>query len=304
MTVLVAGGTGRLGRLLVRSATADGERMRVLTRNPTAADELRALGIETVIGDLRDPAAAGRALDGCSAVVAAASGFGPMGSSSPKNVDRDGTIALIAAAREAGVEHVVLVSMHGAAPDAPLELLRMKFAAEQALVASGVRWTIIRPAAFLETYLDVIAQPMQTRGATLVFGRGEVPVTFVSVVDVAALIRSALRDPGLSGRVIEWGGANLTVNALSDAIHAAAGRPGKTMHVPLPLLRVASVVTRPFSPFAARVTMAAVEMNARPAAFDSAPERARHPEIAVTSLAAAIAAEWPTAHSVDTRPAS
>jgi hypothetical protein len=50
--------------------------------------------------------------------------------------------------------------------------------------------------------------------------------------------------------------------------------------------------------------MAAVEMNARPAAFDSAPERARHPEIAVTSLAAAIAAEWPTAPSVDTRPAS
>ncbi|MDQ1586922.1 MAG: hypothetical protein QOJ77_87 [Microbacteriaceae bacterium] len=220
MTVLVAGGTGRLGRLLVRSLTADGERMRVLTRDPAAADELRAQGIETVVGDLRDHEAVERAVDGCSAVVAAASGFGPMGSSSPQNVDRDGNRALIEAARQAGVAHIVLVSMHGAGPDAPLELLRMKYEAEQALVASGVRWTIIRPTAFLETYLDVVAQPMQKRGATIVFGRGDVAVNFVSVVDVAALIRAALRDPGLSGRVIEWGGVDLTLNALSGAVHA------------------------------------------------------------------------------------
>ncbi|MDQ1582460.1 MAG: hypothetical protein QOF36_514 [Microbacteriaceae bacterium] len=289
MTVLVAGGTGRLGRIVVQSLAHDGERMRVLTRDPIAADTLRAQGIEVVVGDLRDHEAVGRAIDGCSAVVAAASGFGPMGSSSPQNVDRDGNLALIEAARQAGVEHIVLVSMHGAGPDAPLELLRMKYVAEQALISSGVRWTIIRPTAFLETYLDVVAQPMHKRGATLVFGRGDAAVNFVSVVDVAALIRSALLDPGLSGRVIEWGGLNLTLNALSDAIHASAGHPGRTVHVPLVLLRVASVATRPFSAFAARVTTAAVGMYARPAAFDSAPERARHPEIAVTSLAAAMA---------------
>jgi uncharacterized protein YbjT (DUF2867 family) len=304
MTVLVSGGTGRLGRILVRSMTADGERMRVLTRDRTAADELRAQGIEAVLGDLGDPEAVGRAVDGCSAVVAAASGFGPMGSSSPQNVDRDGNLALIEAAQQAGVEHVVLLSMHGADPNAPLELLRMKYAAEQALVASGLNWTIIRPTAFLETYLDVVAQPMQSRGATLVFGRGDMAVNFVSVVDVAALIRSALRDAALNGRIIEWGGVDLTLNALSDAIHGAAGRPGKTMHVPLLLLRVASVAARPFSRFAARVAEAAAEMNARPTVFDSVSERARHPEIAVTSLATAIAAEWPAAHSFDKGPAS
>jgi uncharacterized protein YbjT (DUF2867 family) len=299
MTVLVSGGTGRLGRILVRSMTADGERMRVLTRDPAAADELRAQGIETVVGDLGDPKTVDRAVNGCSAVVAAASGFGPMGSSSPRNVDRDGNLTLIESARKAGAEHVVLLSMHGAAADARLELLRMKYAAEQALVASGVSWTIIRPAAFLETYLEVVAQPMQTRGATLVFGRGDNTVSFVSVLDVAAVIRSALREPALNGRIIEWGGLDLTMNALSDAIHGAAGRPGKTMHVPLPFLHVASVAARPFSRFAARVATAAVEMNARPAVFDSVPERSRHPEIAVTSLATAIATKWPGTHSFD-----
>jgi uncharacterized protein YbjT (DUF2867 family) len=302
MTVLVAGGTGRLGRLLVRSLAADGEQVRVLTRDPAAAGELRTQGVEAVVGDLREADAVRRAVDGCAAVVAAASGFGPMGTSSPQNVDRDGNLTLIEAARQARVDHVVLVSMHGAAPDAPLELLRMKYVAEQALIASGVSWTIIRPAAFLETYLDVVAQPMRRRGATLVFGRGDVAVDFVSVVDVAALIRVALRDPESRGRAIDWGGAEHTLNELSDAIHAAAGRPGPTRHVPVALLRIASVVARPFSPFASRVTRAAVELNARPATFDPGRERARHPELPITSLAVALAAEWPDERPLDPEP--
>jgi uncharacterized protein YbjT (DUF2867 family) len=304
MTVLVAGGTGRLGRLLVRSLAADGERLRVLTRDPDAADVMRTQGVEAVVGDLREADAVRQAVDGCAAVVAAASGFGPMGTSSPQNVDRDGNRNLIEAARQAGVDHFVLVSMHGAAPDAPLELLRMKYAAEQALIASGLSWTIIRPTAFLETYLDVVAQPMQRRGATLVFGRGDVAVDFVSVVDVAALIRSALRDPELRGRALDWGGAEHTLNELSDAIHAAVGHPGATRHVPLAALRVVSVVARPFSPFASRVSRAAVAMNARQATFGSGRERERHPELPVTSLSAAIAAEWPAGRPSDRKRAS
>jgi uncharacterized protein YbjT (DUF2867 family) len=294
MSGLVVGGSGRLGRLVVQLLTADGERIRVLTRDAAIAQELGERDIETVVGDLRDADIVRRAVDGCSAVVAAASGFGPMGSSTPKNVDRDGNLTLIDEAARAGVDHFVLVSMHGAEPDARLELLRMKYAAERALLASGLTWTIIRPTAYLETYLDVVAQPMQKRGSTLVFGRGDVAVNFVSVADVAALVHAALRQPALRNHELEWGGVDLTLNELSDALHAAAGVPDKTIHVPLGLLRVASVVARPFFPFASRVTEAAVEMQSRPALpFDFASERARHPDIPVTSLSAAIAAGWP-----------
>ncbi|HEY2642279.1 MAG TPA: SDR family oxidoreductase, partial [Galbitalea sp.] len=242
MTVLVAGGTGRLGRLAVRSLVADGEPVRVLTRDQASANELAERGIDTVVGDLRDVDVVRRAVDGCSAVVGAASGFGPMGSSTPKNVDRDGNLTLIDEAARADVDHFVLVSMHGADPNGRLELLRMKYAAERALISSGLSWTIIRPTAYLETYLDVVAQPMQKRDSTLVFGRGDVAVNFVSVTDVAALVLAALRRSGLRGSELEWGGIDYTLNDLSDALHAAAGVPGKTIHVPLGLLRVASVV--------------------------------------------------------------
>jgi uncharacterized protein YbjT (DUF2867 family) len=280
----------------VQSLAANGVPVRVLTRDPAVANGLNERGIGTVVGDLRNADVVRRAVDGCSAVVSAASGFGPMGSSTPKNVDRDGNLTLIDESTRAGVDHFVLVSMHGADPDARLELLRMKYVAERALLSSSLSWTILRPTAYLETYLDVVAQPMQKGGSTLVFGRGDVAVNFVAVADVAALVQVALRQPALRNRELEWGGVDLTLNELSDALHAAAGVPGKTIHVPLGLLRVASVVARPFFPFASRVTEAAVEMQSRPEApFDFASVRARHPEIPVTSLSAAIAADWPVA---------
>jgi uncharacterized protein YbjT (DUF2867 family) len=53
-------------------------------------------------------------------------------------VDLQGNSALIQAARHAGVERFILVSVHGATPDHPIELFRMKYAAEQALQASGL----------------------------------------------------------------------------------------------------------------------------------------------------------------------
>jgi uncharacterized protein YbjT (DUF2867 family) len=288
MTVLVVGGTGRLGRLVVHSLSTDGTQVRVLTRDESSAGKLRQLGIETILGDLRDPDAVRRAVDGCTSVVAAASGFGPMGSASPKNVDRDGNLTLINEAVSAGVEHFLLVSMHGARLDASLELLRMKYVAERALVSSGMSWTVIRPTAFLETYLEVVAQPMKRQNATLVFGRGDVPVNFVSVADVAALVCKALQVSELRGRAIDWGGANLTLNDLSDALHVAAGKPGATIHVPLWLLRVVSIATHPFAPFVSRVTGAAVGMSSRPIAFDPTPERLRHPDLAQTSVSDAI----------------
>ncbi|MEO6532031.1 MAG: SDR family oxidoreductase [Pseudolysinimonas sp.] len=290
MTVLVVGGTGRLGSLIVQSLSADGTQVRVLTRNETSADQLRQVGIETTVGDLRDAGCVRRAVEGCASVVSAASGFGPMGSASPKSVDRDGNLTLIEEAMRANVEHFVLLSMHGARPDASLELLRMKYAAEQFLVSSGLSWTIIRPTAFLETYLDVVAQPMKRRNSTLVFGKGDVVVNFVSVSDVAALVCKALRDGDLRGRTIDWGGANLTLNDLSAALHEGAGRPGSTIHVPLGLLRAISITARPFSPFVSRVTSAAVWMNSRPAPFDAAPERRQYPDLAQASVSAAIAA--------------
>src|SRR5260370_11330559 len=101
-------------------------------------------------------------------------------SRSPATVDRDANITLIRGAADNQVQHLVLVSLHDAAAAHLMSLHRMKYAAEQAVIGSGLRWTIIRPAPFMETWIDLIRAPRPGGGKSLVFGRGDNPISFVS----------------------------------------------------------------------------------------------------------------------------
>ena len=69
----------------------------------------------------------------------------------------------------------------------------MKYAAEQALQASGLSWTIIRPTAYMETWAKLIGEPLVKTGKTRIFGRGVNPINFVSASDVAQFVASAAK---------------------------------------------------------------------------------------------------------------
>jgi uncharacterized protein YbjT (DUF2867 family) len=259
--ILVAGGTGTLGTLLVRRLADRGEQVRVLTRDPARAAHLPGT-VEILAGDLGDPAAVAEAVAGCATVVSAVHGFAGPGKPSPEAIDRDANRALIQAAAAAGVGHLVLVSVLGAAPDHPMSLHRAKHAAEQALRASGMPWTIVRPAAYRETWAGIVGAKLAAKGQAVVFGPGRNPINFVSAEDVADLVDLAVRDPSLRGQVLEVAGPeNLTFTELAERLIAASGQPGRIRHVPLPILRAMSVLARPISPTFARQAQAAVVMN-------------------------------------------
>jgi len=257
--ILVAGGTGTLGQHLVPRLVAGGEAVRILTRDRERAERLPG---EVAVGDLRDPSSLPAAVQGCAAVVAAAHGFVGTGRTSPEAIDRDGNRNLFGAALAAGVEHVVLLSTLGAAPDHPMSLHRMKYAAEQTLRNSGLAWTIVRPSAYLETWIGVIGAKLATGGPALVLGRGDNPINFVSVGDVAALVDRAISDPGLRGEVLDVGGPeNLTLTQLAERLIAEHGGTGRIKHVPLPMLRAMGVLARPVAPGFARQARMAVYLN-------------------------------------------
>lgn len=172
--ILLAGGTGTLGTKLLTLLLAGDDGVRVLTRDAVRADELRGGGAEVIV---------------------------------------DGNRSLIRAAVEGNVDHVILMSVYDAAPDSPLSLHRMKYAAEQALVASGLDWTIIRSVPFLETWIGVIGVHLADQGTALVLGPGENPINFVSVNDVATVIDRAVHDRAFRRRTVNaTGHDNLTFN--------------------------------------------------------------------------------------------
>jgi uncharacterized protein YbjT (DUF2867 family) len=288
--ILVAGGTGNLGSALVPRLCARGERVRVLTRDPVRAAHLHHDLVEVVKGDVCDVASLRRAVAGVETVVGAAHGFGDDDTVSPSTVDRRGNMNLVDAAKGAGAS-VVLMSGVQAAPDSSMELFRAKAAAEGYVRASGVQWTIVRATAFVETWAGVMGPPLRASGRTIVFGRGDNPINFVSVADVAALLERVVMDTTLRGETIEIGGpANLTFNAFATLVGESLGVPPNPRRVPRIVLRAMGALLGSIKPSLARHARGAVVMDMEDMTFDDASLRARFPEVPLTDARAALEA--------------
>ena len=286
--ILVAGGSGRLGTLLVQRLVARGMPVRVLTRSRPRAAHLSGTLVEIVEGDVRVAADVRRAVDGATVVVSAVHGFAGPGGVSPASVDRDGNRHLVDAAARTGAA-VILMSVVGAAADSPMELFRMKYAAEQHLRACGTSWTIVRSTAFLEVWIALMRETTDRAGRVMVFGRGENPINFVSVNDVAALVDRVIADPSARGQTIEIGGPeNLTLTQLATAIQSA-GPAVAPRHIPRAALRAMSVLLRPFWPERARQGAAAVALDTMDLRFDPSAIRARYPDQSLTPLSDVLA---------------
>jgi uncharacterized protein YbjT (DUF2867 family) len=261
--ILIAGGTGTLGRHLI-DLLAPHDEVRVLTRAPARAAGLPA---HPVRGDVRDAAAVAAAVRGCSTVISAVHGFLGGRRAGPEAVDRDGNRNLIDAAVRHGVDRFVLVSVMAAAPDHPMSLHRMKYAAEQALRTTGLAWTIVRPSAYLQTWIEVIGGKLAGGGPAVVFGRGNNPINFVSAHDVAAVIATILPDPSYLGAIVDVAGPdNITLTEFARHLttrhdHSGTPGPGRVKHISPTALRLMSVLARPVNPALARQAAAALTMD-------------------------------------------
>lgn len=152
MDVAILGGHGKVALRLTKVLSARGDRVRSLVRNPDHRGEVEAAGGEMVVfdverGDERELAAA---IEGADAVVFAAGAGAGSGPERKRTVDLGGAVQLIGAARLAGTRRYLMVSSIGAhdpegGPEPMRPYLRAKAAADEALRASGLDFTIVRP---------------------------------------------------------------------------------------------------------------------------------------------------------------
>jgi uncharacterized protein YbjT (DUF2867 family) len=186
-TIAIAGGHGKIALILGRLLAERGDTVRGLIRSPDQEDDLRAAGIEPVIADLESESDIASAIRGADSVVFAA-GAGPgSGDARKKTVDLGGAVKLIEAAKAEGVSRYLIVSSMGAekAPADGAEgfgaYLQAKFEADEAVRASGLDYTVVRPGGLTDdpgTGLVTIAEET---------GRGKVPRADVAAVFVACL---------------------------------------------------------------------------------------------------------------------
>lgn len=133
-TILLTGGTGTLGRHVTPLLVEAGFKIRMLSRNAHESSD----GIEFVTGDLLEGTGVEAAADGTEIILHLAGG--------PKG-DDVATRHLVDAAAKARVQHIVYIGVVGAGK-LPIGYFQAKFAAEQAIIESGVPYTILRAAQF------------------------------------------------------------------------------------------------------------------------------------------------------------
>jgi uncharacterized protein YbjT (DUF2867 family) len=251
--VAVAGGSGFIGRAIVRRlASIPGLRVRVLTRNPERARARLAIGanVEFTAADVNEPSRLAAAIAGADTIVNAVQFDGypienPARGLTFNRIDYGGTVALIAAAKQAGVANFIYISGAAADERSPNPAFRAKGRAERALRDSGLAYTILRPSLVYgpeDTVVNALGKALRFTPVMVVPGNGQQKMRPVLVDDLAACVALAAGGRGRNG-IYEIGGPDLMIfDDLVRLVMELTGRRRPIVHVPERILLIAGAV--------------------------------------------------------------
>jgi len=252
--VLVAGASGPLGGAIARKLLAAGVPVRALGRRADALAPLAAAGAEIAAVDLLDLTKLNEACRGIGQIVATATNNMGRGETSPGKIDLSAYQNLCAAARNAKVRRLVYVSFRGVEFDAPVDIFRIKWYIEDAIRRSGVPHVILRPSAFADIWVGLIASEIAKKGSALIFGDGTRVSNYISEDDVAEFAVRVLAHEEIVNEAIEIGGpSNLSMNDLATLVERHVGKSGKRRHIPAVMMKLLPPLVRPFNEVAARL---------------------------------------------------
>ena len=242
--VFVTGGTGFVGRAVVQALRATGCAVRCLVRRGSERD-LRGLGaIERIEGDVLARQSLAQGMDGCDALIHLVGIIReqPSGGVTFERVHVQGTVNVLEAAAAIGVRRYVHMSALGTRAGARSRYHQTKWAAEEAVRASTLPWTIFRPSIIYgrgDGFVSVLARMIQRLPVVPVIGAGRQRLQPVPVAPVAEAFARALSLDASVKHTYDVGGPEpVTMVDFIDRVAAAMGRrrPLKA-HVPLGLVR-------------------------------------------------------------------
>lgn len=214
--ITVIGGSGFIGRHLIRRLAKRGVRVRAGVREPNLAGYLKPMGevgqIEPIQVNIRYPSTIGRAMEGADAVINL---VGILNESGPQKFDvvqAEGAANVARAAAESGARRLVHVSAIGADPESPSKYGRSKAAGEEMAKAAFPGATVLRPSVVFgpeDDFFNRFALLARFLPALPLIGGGHTRFQPVYVGDVADAILGALDDPATTGKTYELGGPHI-----------------------------------------------------------------------------------------------
>ena len=226
-STLIIGATGLLGSEMAKASAQNGDSLHVLVRPATSGNEermrpFRDLGATAHVGDLDDYDSLVRAVGKVDRVI------------SSVHVGSASEMTLVRAVKDVGVSRFVPSAGFGldfaaAAPGsiAPLDIKRTVF---DAVREADLPYTVIYTNGFFSTWVATLGDLTRFGSASLppdevtLYGDGNVPATFVSEKDIAAVTMRALQDPDAVRREIRIAQNRITQGAMIDLWRRVSGR--------------------------------------------------------------------------------
>lgn len=258
----LTGGTGFLGRHVVRALVGAGWRVRLLARRDPFHPQLADLSVEVVLGDLDDVGALDRLVDGADAVIHAAGAIKARNPAQFVRVNAEGSARLAArlAATAPRARFVLVSSLAARAPElSPYAATKRAGEAHATTAASGASWVVLRPAAIYGPWdRETLVLFRLARGPIVpLFQRAGARLCLIHAEDAAAAI-AALAGDGPSGVILELADDRLEGYAYTDILAAAAralGSNPRPVRLPSWTLAAAGLVSGSFARLRGRATM-------------------------------------------------
>ena len=221
--ILVTGAAGLNGKELLRQLSARGVAVRALVRNPAKAEAIATLPhVEIVQGDMAQPEALAGALRGIDRAML-------ISSSDPVMLDVQSNF--IAAARRAGVRHVVKLSGIMPELDSAFRFARMHGEIEKRLEASGMAFTHLRAGEFMPAYFRQVPN-IVAKGAIFLLME-DARIASIDVRDIAEIAARVLTGGGHEGKIYPLTGPQaLTMTEVAEKLSAATGKTVRYVNVP------------------------------------------------------------------------
>lgn len=231
MSLLVIGGTGTLGRQIVKKAIDEGYQVKCFTRNLRRATFLKDWGAELVYGDLSLPETIPPALKGVSFVIDAAT-VRPTDDYNSEIIDWKGKVALIEAAKLAKIKKFIFFSVLGASSNNSIPLIDLKLKVDNLLKNSSIASTTFQCSGFFQGIINQYAIPVLENKTVWLVGNSN-PIAYLDTQDAAVSVVNNLTDLTPGKKTLALIGKKFwTSEEVVALCERLSGKEAKVLYIP------------------------------------------------------------------------
>ena len=232
MSILVIGGTGTLGRQVVKQALDEGYQVKCLVRDFRRSAFLKDWGAELVYGDLSIPSTIPLALKGVNIVIDSAT-IRSTSNYTSETIDWRGKLSLLEAAKLVGIQRFIYFSVLNASKNPSIPLLDLKIRVEKELEKSGLNYTIFQCSGFFQGLISQYALPV-LESETIWLPGDSAPVAYLDTQDAAKAVIQSLNSSEYDNKKVSLIGEKFwTPKKIIQLCERLSGKTAKISYIPI-----------------------------------------------------------------------